>query len=308
MQFADSVIMVRPAAFGYNTQTAASNAFQQSAANMPGVREAAVKEFDRMVEKLRASDIDVFVWQDGEQPQKPDAIFPNNWFSTHRSGNIFLYPMETENRRAERSLHLIQGLENRFLVKEVIDLSEAEKRGEILEGTGSIILDAKNKVAFAALSSRTSRALFEDWCVREKYKPVSFNATDHAGKAIYHTNVIMCIGHRFAIICLECIRNKSERAAVYKQLVAGKYSVVDISMEQVNHFAGNMLQLTNKSGNKILALSQTAYHALTAKQRRQIERFTRMLPLDVSTVEVVGGGSVRCMLAENFLSKKKPAV
>lgn len=308
MQFANAVIMVRPAAFGYNAQTAGTNIFQNKPADAASVQEAAVAEFDAAVEKLRNAGIDVTVWQDTAVPRKPDAVFPNNWISTHPNGKIFLYSMETENRRIERSPALIEYLTTNFWVDEVVDLSASENEMKILEGTGSMILDAENKVAYAAISSRTDKELFEEWCAMNDYLPVAFHATDNDGMAIYHTNVIMCIGDGFVVICFECIRDISERTGVRSRLTEAGYSIVEISMEQVLKFAGNMLQLKGRSGNTVLALSQTAFNSLSQAQRTEVERFTEMLPLDVTTIETVGGGSVRCMLAENFLSKRNEVV
>ena len=292
--------MVRPASFGFNRETADSNAFQQKSSESISV-EKALFEFDGFVETLSQKGIEVIVVEDTAQPEKPDAIFPNNWFSCHPYGKLILYPMMAPNRRAERRPEIIQEIQRSFDVKEIIDLSSHEDEGRFLEGTGSIVFDHLNRLAYACLSPRTDKELFRQVCALLGYQPVPFHALDQNGQAIYHTNVMMAIGSGYAVICLDSITNEKEKAQVIESLTDSSLTIVDISFEQMLSFCGNMLELSSSSGEKLLAMSRTAYNHLTPQQKQQLEAFVTLLPINVDTIETIGGGSVRCMMAEIFL-------
>lgn len=303
MQFSNKVLLIRPANFGFNEQTAFSNAFQNKV-DVSDIHKNVLKEFDQMHRKLSNAGIGVLVIEDTTDPVKPDAIFPNNWISMHKKGTIILYPMEAENRRWERRSDIVNMLDERYDVKEWIDLSVSEAFGQFLEGTGSVVFDHKDKTAYAAISSRTDPSLFDELCTMLRYKPVAFHAFDDNNKPIYHTNVMMCIGNRFAVVCMDSISDRSEQALVRRSLIAAQREIIEINIDQMKCFAGNMLQLQNRERKKILALSQTAYDALNTSQKNKIKKFTEMLPLTIPTIEKAGGGSVRCMIAENFLPEK----
>lgn len=303
MQFSNKVLLIRPANFGFNEQTAFSNAFQNKV-DVSEIRENVLNEFDEMHRQLMNAGIDVLIIEDTADPVKPDAIFPNNWISMHKRGKIVLYPMEAENRRLERRSDIVKQLSEQYDVKEWLDFSINEDFNQFLEGTGSVVFDHKDKTAYAAISSRTDPKLFDELCFALRYKPVAFHAFDDNNKLIYHTNVMMCIGYRFAVVCMDSISDTSEQALVRRSLIAAKREIIEISIDQMKCFAGNMLQLQNHERKKILALSQTAFDALSTQQKNKIKKFTEMLPLSIPTIEKTGGGSVRCMIAENFLPEK----
>jgi hypothetical protein len=305
-QYTSHLLMIRPARFQFNEETAISNAFQRSLEGMTeaDIREKAIAEFDGYVEKLRSNGIIVTVIQDSEFPAKPDAIFPNNWISMHEDGTVFLYPMNSMNRRLERRDDIVDVLDEHFEVNEVHDLSGSEADNKFLEGTGSIIFDHINQVAYACLSPRTDKALFIAHCEHLKYEPVFFTSSDSQGNLVYHTNVMLTIGDRFAVICLESIRNEPERNVVSSKLKSTGHEIVDISEKQMNAFAGNMLQVSNTSGQTFLVMSETAYKSLKPEQVARIEIYTKILPVSIPTIETIGGGSARCMLAEIFLPEK----
>lgn len=306
MQAAATVFLVRPVRFSFNTETAGSNHFQQS---LPGLSEEAVQhqahaEFDQVVETLRAKGVQVLVFEDTPEPHTPDSVFPNNWLTLHPDGRVLLYPMCAPNRRLERRPDILAALGQSFTIREVVDLSGSEQEERFLEGTGSILFDHVHKVAYACLSPRTDAALFEKVCARLAYRPVAFYATDAQGHAIYHTNVMMCIGAHFAVVCLESIRDAVEQAAVVKSLRETRHHIVEITLGQVAHFAGNMLTLQPAQGPELLAMSQSAFDALEPAQRDILSQFCELVPLAIPTIETIGGGSVRCMLAEVFLPEK----
>lgn len=263
----------------------------------------AQQEFDAMVGALRGVGVEVIVFDDTDEPVTPDAIFPNNWVTFHADGRVFLYPMEAINRRAERRPDIVEDLstEHGFYVSEIVDLSPLEADGLFLEGTGSMVLDRVGHVAYAALSSRTHVDALADFAQRADYEITAFEASDSRGRRVYHTNVMMCLGERLAIVCADSIDDAEKRAAVLERLGETGRDVVEISGQQMEHFAGNMLELGNRDGEAVVALSRTAHDSLTDDQRERISRCGRMLPIDVGTIERVGGGSVRCMLAEIFL-------
>lgn len=298
--------MVRPAGFQFNTETAVSNAFQKALYGFSDedIRTKALEEFDAYVNLLRTNQIHVTVIQDTAEPQKPDAIFPNNWISMHENGNVYLYPMNTPNRRLERRDEIVEALEEKFFIEHVIDISETELEGKFLEGTGSIIFDHVNKVAYACISPRTDRQLFEAHCALLEYEPVAFHSTDKNGKLVYHTNVMLTIGDQFAVICLESIRDADEQKRVQEKLLSAGHTIIAITEEQMNAFAGNMLQVENAEGKTFLIMSVSAHKSLTEQQIQQIEAFTTIVSVELPTIETIGGGSARCMLAEIFLEEK----
>jgi len=260
-----------------------------------------LKEFDGFVTLLRANDIEVTVIDDTVQPETPDSIFPNNWVSFHDNGAVFLYPMFSENRRAERRNDILDRLNENFKISKVTDLSTYEAEDIFLEGTGSMVLDRDQKVSYACLSLRTDEKVLKDWCERAGYTSVTFNADDKEGFPIYHTNVMMCIGDHFVVICLESIQNIHEREMVMQHLISSGKEIIEISLDQMNHFAGNMLQIKNKNGDPLLVMSEQAYLSLSKTQVYLLEKYNKLIYAPLYTIEKNGGGSARCMLAENHL-------
>jgi len=302
MQNTNQILLVKPAHFTFNTETAGSNAFQ----NILSEKEETIKtnvlnEFENAVALLKSKNINVTVVEDTPDPVKPDAIFPNNWVSFHADGTVILYPMYAPNRREERRLDVLEMLKKKFRIEKVVDLSKYEAEELFLEGTGSIIFDHIHKVAYACLSPRTDKELFIELCNYLHYQPLYFIAQDKNGKEIYHTNVMMCIAEKFAVICLDSIKDKADRQQVIQSLETTGHEIVDISFGQMNHFAGNMLELKDAKGKHLLVMSQSAYESLTDNQKRQIEKYAELLPLPIKTIETIGGGSARCMIAEIFL-------
>lgn len=305
-QTTSQLMMVRPASFQFNIETAVSNAFQKSLENLSAeeIKQKAVAEFDAYVEKLRQHGVDVLVIQDTTEPQKPDAIFPNNWISMQANGTVYLYPMCTPNRRLEKRLEIVEELKSIFKINEVIDLSAYENQHQFLEGTGSIIFDHVNKKAYACLSPRTEIAAFEAHCAQLNYEPISFFSEDENEHLVYHTNVMLTIGNGFAVICLASIKNEDEREKVLNSFDETNHEIIDISFEQMNAFAGNMLQVENAAGDTFLVMSKTAFNSLEQPQIQQIQKYTKILSVEIPTIETIGGGSARCMLAEIYLEKK----
>ncbi|MDT3401407.1 citrulline utilization hydrolase CtlX [Mucilaginibacter terrae] len=300
-QTTSALLMIRPASFGFNEQTAESNAFQQKDAGLLQVQQKALQEFDDFVEILRAKGVDVTVVNDTAEPHKPDAIFPNNWVSFHDNGDVFMYPMQAPNRRIERNEDIVRQLEDKFKVNHIIDLSRFEQENKFLEGTGSMVLDRENTLAYACLSPRTNAEILLAFCHQVGYTPVAFNAYDADGIAIYHTNVMMCVGSHFAVICLDSISNDDEKEAVIFSLEKTGKEILNISYEQMNRFAGNMLEVQNTEGESLLVMSQSAHQSLTNEQISALEKYTEILSADITTIETIGGGSARCMLAEIHL-------
>ena len=305
MQTTNVLMMVRPASFGYNEQTASNNSFQHAAAasDYANIRDKAQAEFDGFVAILRNSGITVIVADDTAEPRKPDAIFPNNWVSFHADGRVFLYPMYAPNRRLERRRDLVDTLTG-FVVREVIDLSGYEADNRFLEGTGSMILDRTHRICYACLSPRTERDLLIDYCASIGYEPVVFYATDRKGDAIYHTNVVMAVAETFVVICMDTVRDAAERDCLMASFAATNKAVITISLAQLEQFAGNMLQVRNAEGTTFLVMSEQAYQSLTPEQITAIEAQTAILHAPLHTIETYGGGSARCMLAEVFLPQK----
>ena len=304
-QSTHSILMVRPAAFGFNEQTAESNAFQNKLTiESSGINQLVQEEFEAFVQKLRANEIDVLVIEDDPVAKNPDAVFPNNWISLHSDGTVVLYPMCTPNRRTERRPDIIEILKQNYSVSKVIDLSFQESENRFLEGTGSIIFDHINKLAYACLSPRTDKDLFIDTCKLLGYDPVYFDAVDANGTAVYHTNVLMCVAEQFVVICLEAVQDAKEREMIQASFKRAGQEIIDISYGQMSHFAGNLLSLKNKAGKLFLAASQSAVGSLSSHQVKRIEKYCTILPLPIPTIETIGGGSARCMMAENFLPEK----
>jgi hypothetical protein len=303
-QTASTVLMIRPVRFGFNEETAGTNAFQQlnDTLSPEEIQAKALAQFDAFVEKLRAAKVKVVVVEDTEAPHTPDAIFPNNWVSFHEDGRVVLYPMFAPNRRLERREDLLPTLteEHGIQVGEVLDLTYFEERGKYLESTGSMVLDRVHRLAYACLSPRTDREVLEAFCAAVGYQPVVFRAADRNGVAIYHTNVLMSVGEQLAVICAEAIPDQQEREMVLAKLRETGKEVVEISFSQMNCFAGNMLHVHNQEGQTLLVMSEQAYRSLAEEQIARIEAQTTILRADISMIEQYGGGSVRCMMAEVF--------
>lgn len=306
-QTTNSVLMIRPVAFRMNEQTAVNNYYQKGLDNLLQitVNDKAQEEFDVFVNKLKGVGINVIVVEDTIKPNTPDSVFPNNWISFHENGDVVLYPMFAKNRREERREDILDVLEdNGFVINEIMDYTSAEDAGFYLEGTGSIVIDRKNGKAYCALSPRADEELFIEFCEDFEFSPVLFEAFQTVNgerKLIYHTNVMMCIGETFAVICADCIDDKKERKMVLDSLRGDGKEIILITEAQVNNFAGNMLELKGADDRRYLVMSTSAYQSLTKKQIAQIEEHGTILSSNLETIEVCGGGSARCMLAEIFL-------
>ncbi|MFA7116257.1 MAG: arginine deiminase-related protein [Bacteroidales bacterium] len=305
-QITSTVFMVKPVRFGFNPETAGNNAFQKEG-YQEGAQENALLEFMAYTSLLKANGIKVVLAEDTPTPFTPDSIFPNNWFTTHQDGTLVLYPMNAENRRKERKSEFIDAINKNFKVKKVVDLSHWEDENLFLEGTGSMILDRCNKIVYACNSPRTSPEVLADFCKQVGYTQVTFNGIDQNGQAIYHTNVMMCIGSKFAIICLDAITDTEEdkstgisgRQRIIDSLKTNGKEIIDISFEQMNHFSGNMLELKNSDDEKFLIMSGTARKCLTKSQSKIFNNYYhRILSPQLDFIEMNGGGSARCMLAE----------
>jgi hypothetical protein len=307
-QLTNHILMIRPAQFRMNEQTAVNNYFQASAGLSPEeVVKKSQEEFDAYVSVLREKGVQVTVVQDTEDPDTPDALFPNNWVSFHQDATVALYPMFAENRRLERREAVLEILEeDGFIIDQVMDYTAAEDSGIFLEGTGSLILDRVHKKAYCALSSRADEELFIEFCEDFEYTPVIFTANqtvDGSRLPIYHTNVLMCLAETFAVICLDSIDDKKERKAVVNHLREDGKEIIAISEAQMHRFAGNMLQVLGSNQTPYLVMSSTAYKSLTPDQLSKIEQHCEIIHADLSTIETCGGGSARCMMAEVFLPR-----
>ena len=306
MQTTDTVLMIEPAAFGFNAETAQNNYFQINSENAE-TQNRALQEFNNFVEKLRSKGINVITMKDTLEPHTPDSIFPNNWISMHQDGTVVLYPMCAVNRRWERRNDILEILKRNFSVKEIIDFSAPENDGKFLEGTGSMIFDHDNKLAYGSVSLRLDEQLFREFCEKFGFTPVVFHSYQTANNErlpIYHTNVMMCVADQFVVICLDCIDDETERVNVVNAIVNSRKEIIEISESQMQRFAGNMLQLQNPEGKKFLVMSLSAYQSLTPEQISNIEKYSEIIYSDLETIETNGGGSARCMLAEVFLEKK----
>ena len=308
-QITNTILMIRPVQFRMNEQTAVNNYYQKVLNNISpqNVNSLAVKEFDTLVKKLRASGIEVIVVQDTQEFDTPDSIFPNNWISFHQNGSIALYPMFAKNRRLERKESVVKSIENHgFSIAFVQDYTGAEAASVFLEGTGSVILDRINRKAYCALSPRADEGLFVEFCEDFDFFPVVFSAYQNVGEErlkIYHTNVMMCVGDTFAVVCLKAIDDKKERKNVLNHLKKDGKTIIEISENQVNQFAGNMLQLQGKNQSSYIAMSQAALESLGTNQIAALRNHGRIISSSLDTIEACGGGSARCMMAEIFLPK-----
>lgn len=303
-QITDTILMIRPANFAYNAITGQTNTFQTRLNDLSEdkIIAQAQSEFDSMVEKLRKLGIQVIVIEDTKIPIKPDAVFPNNWISMHHDGTVITYPMQSENRRIERREDLINKLSEQYQVKRRLSLELFEEKDQYLEGTGSMIFDHEYRIVYACLSPRTDVQLLEHLAHLIQYTPVYFHSYNENRVAVYHTNVMMAIGVDFVVICMDSVPEE-ERLRLYESFQKSKKEIVEISIGQMNHFAGNMLQIQSVTGKRFLVLSQSAYDSLTNRQIEQLNKFTDLLPVSIPTIETIGGGSVRCMMAEVFLNK-----
>lgn len=307
-QTTNTILMIRPVHFRMNEQTAVNNYFQEDLnLKKAEINRKAQQEFDNFVEVLRANGVNVIVESDDELLDTPDSIFPNNWVSFHENGDIAIYPMFAENRRKERREEVFITLEREgFIIENIIDYTSAEDEGLFLEGTGSLVLDRENKIAYCALSPRADEDLFIEFCEDFDYFPVVFTAyqtTNNQRLPIYHTNVMMCIGSKIAVICLECIDDKKERKQVLQHLKNTGKTIIAITESQMHQFAGNMLQLKGANNQDLLVMSRSAHDSLTQDQKLAIEQHCKIVSSSLETIETCGGGSARCMMAEVFLPK-----
>ena len=305
-QLASAVLMIRPARFQSNPQTAESNRFQGKTSVTPAEQHAAaLAEFGELVRALEGAGIHVVVYDDTPEPHTPDAIFPNNWVSFHADGTAVLYPMEAPNRRTERRRDIIESLadDHGFVVRNVIDLTHHEGDGHFLEGTGSMVLDRANRIAYACLSSRTHLDALGEFAQRLDYEVLAFDALDQHGAAIYHTNVLMNVGEKIAVVCDEAIPRAEQRKAVMESLAATGHEVIRLTFAQLNAFAGNMLELRSSGGQRVTAMSDQAYRSLTGGQLAKLSQNDAIVSVPIDTIECSAGGSVRCMLAEIHLPR-----
>lgn len=309
-QITDTILMIRPVNFRMNEQTAVNNYYQKviDGVTPETLLQNAQDEFDNFVKKLEAVGIQVIVVDDVKETDTPDAHFPNNWISFHQSGRVALYPMFAENRRTERREDILDTLESKgFSITDVIDYSSAEEENLFLEGTGSLLLDRVHRKAYCALSPRADEELLIEFCEDFEYTPVIFTANqtvDGKRLPIYHTNVMMCLGEEFSVICLDSIDDKKERKNVIKHLKEDGKEIINITEDQVVHFAGNMLELKGTNDTPYLVMSGAAHQSLTEAQIDQIEKHATILSSSLDIIEACGGGSARCMMAEVFLPKK----
>ncbi|MDC0189377.1 arginine deiminase-related protein [Flavobacteriales bacterium] len=305
-QLTNTVMMIRPVKFNYNAETAIDNKYQskKTTLTLEEISEKATCEFNSFIRLLNAYDINVIELFDIEKNNTPDSIFPNNWISTHVEGLIHLYPMCASNRRVERRSDIIDFLKKNYLVQKVINQAEFnEGNNMFLEGTGSMVLDRENKIAYACISKRTSEILFNSWCQSMNYVPIAFCAKD-GGQDIYHTNVVMSVCEDFVVICLDAIVNDSDKKKLLSSFKQTNKEVIPISIKQMNSFLGNVLQLINNKKESFLVMSSSAFNALDLKQKETIVKKTKILHSSLQTIEYFGGGSARCMLAEVFLSPR----
>jgi hypothetical protein len=300
-----ALLMIRPAHFGFNPETASSNAFQQdSGEEVSEIQKRVLDEFDKVISQLKENDIEVLVVPDTKEPIKPDAVFPNNWISTSEEGVIITYPMMAPSRRLERRSDIIDLLKDKFNVRNLIDITNFENQEKFLEGTGSIIYDHTNKLAYACRSPRTDETLLIQLCKQIGYESVVFNAIDENGKPIYHTNVMMWLGEKMAGVCLDSIKSEHEQETVLGKLSDSNHKVIAISYQQMKALAGNMFEVKNRKGEPFLLMSQTAYESLLPGQLNEITKYAEPLIVSIDTIEQYGGGGIRCMVAGIYLSKK----
>lgn len=292
-----TIMMIEPVSFGFNEETASNNYFQQNT-HIEDAQTKALKEFQQFVDRLSSHDVDVLVVKDTPSPLTPDSIFPNNWISIHEDGTMVLYPMFAKNRRMERKQTVIDAVKETIDVKEIVDFTHFENSKQYLEGTGSMVLDRQNKIAYACISERTDKDLFASFCLKMNYTPMLFHAHDQNGLMIYHTNVLMCMADQYVVICLDAIYDQVEKEKLVEQFNATQKEIITISFDQMNHFCGNMLQIKNKDGRHFLVMSTQAYQHLTPEQVNRLESYQPIIHSDITTIETLGGGSARCMMAE----------
>lgn len=306
-QTTHTILMVRPDHFSFNAQTAQTNVFQQKPTDEQGTRKNALLEFEAMVAVLQSAGIVVEVLSSVTNALTPDAVFPNNWFSHHQDGGktqLVVYPLLAVNRRAERQVQAVQAILSRYNQHpEIIDISNNEDAGRILEGTGSLVLDRKNHVAYAMQSERTHEELFLQWCEFFGYEPVFFHAYDEQHRPIYHTNVALSVGSDFAVVGLDAISEESERSFVVEKLIASGKRIINVSQQQLSSFCGNILQVRSTSGAPKIVLSETAYNAYKPAQLQDLQKSGELVVVSIPTIERVGGGSARCMMAEIFVDQ-----
>lgn len=308
MQTTQHILMIRPSRFECNMQTTSSNAFQKPSRDPIAAQTAALLEFDAYVEQLRAADIDVMVEQDMVEPHTPDSIFPNNWVSFHHDGSVVLYPMEAPNRRLERNETILKRIKENFNIKQIYDLSPFELKEQFLEGTGSLVLDREHRIAYVCRSSRSDPAVMAEFSNLLHYTTCWFNAQDADGRNIYHTNVMMSVGRTLAVVCLESIRDQSERNELIQLLERTGKIILDISFSQTLAFAGNVLELCNETGEPVLAMSQRAWHSLNVEQKELLTRYVKPVIAQLDTIETFGGGGARCMIAEIHLPLRQKGI
>lgn len=304
-QITNHIMMIRPVAFHMNEQTAVNNYYQQKeeGASADDIQQQAQAQFDQFVEKLRAEGVDVTVFDDTVDPATPDSIFPNNWISFHQDGVLRLYPMYAENRRLERREDIIDGIKEKFKVSDMVSFTDWEAEAAYLEGTGSLLLDRQNKIAYAAISERTMPEVLEDFCDEAGFDPVTFHAmqtVDGERLPIYHTNVMMCLGEGFAVVCMDSIDDEEERTNLIESLTKTNKEIITITEAQKSNFAGNMLQVVGADEQRLVVMSTAAYDSLSDDQRNQLSAHGKLVHSDIHIIEKLGGGSARCMMAEIF--------
>ena len=300
---ASKLLMIQPVNFKFNPETAVNNAFQK---NIKGnhVQEQALKEFNAFVDILEKNKVEVTVVKDSLEPETPDSIFPNNWISFHEDNSIFLYPMFATNRRLERKGYVMETIKKRFRTATIHDLTHHENNGSFLEGTGSMVFDRENKIAYASISARTDIKALHHFCSISNYFPVTFSSKDKFGNDIYHSNVMMCVADSYVVICLDAIIDKIDKEILRLVLIKTKKEIIEITLEQLNRFAGNMLQLKNHDGELLLVMSTQAYRSLDKAQIKKLQSYNRIVHSPLDTIEECGGGSARCMMAEIFNETK----
>ncbi|HTE11677.1 MAG TPA: arginine deiminase-related protein [Chitinophagaceae bacterium] len=303
MQTTSHLLMIRPVNFGFNAETAVNNTFQV-AGNDADAQEKAMQEFDALVQTLQQNGVDLTVIDDTPDPYTPDSIFPNNWVSFHDDGSVVLYPMYATNRRLERKPGILDKIAGEFKVNKTIDLSDNEKENVFLEGTGSMVLDRQNKIAYACLSPRTDYFVLTEFCEKMGYTAEVFDAIDQNGQAIYHTNVMMCVADKYVVICMDAIAAQHEKDQVTATITKTGKEIITISYDQMNHFAGNMLQVNNDKGELLLVMSSQAFASLTKEQVEKLSSYNKIIHSPLTTIETNGGGSARCMIAEVHLPVK----
>ena len=308
MQSTNTILMVKPSGFRFNEETALNNHFQMAdeSQTVTQIQHNAVNEFQSMVSMLQKNGIEVIVIDHENGAETPDAVFPNNWFSTHQNGDVYLYPMNAINRRLERRLEIFDTIKEKYnlRVSNIIDFTHGEKKNLFLEGTGSMILDRVNCIIYASLSKRTSQKLLSEYAKKMNYDVISFksyHSSSNQSPLIYHTNVMMCLASSFTVICLESILDQNERQRVIDKLKETEKKIIEITFDQMNNFAGNMLEVQNSNGDQFLVMSSKAYHSLNKNQINQIQQYVQILHSPIDTIEILGGGSARCMMAEIFL-------